>query len=115
MKKLSELYTEVDEAIELPRKMGFNSKGTFEIYQIIKNEIGDTHDALIRDFAEELTRRIQSKIYIGWQEVSQEYNRMKFEIELLAANDKYELLNLDVDGPLGNTLMDSILKNFSLN
>ena len=115
LKKLSELYTEVDEAIEIPKKMGFDNKGTFEIYQNIKNVIEVFSEELVRDFAEELTRRIKSKIYIGWQEVPQEYNRMKFEIELLAANDKYEPLNLDVDGQLGDTLMVSILKNFSLN
>ena len=115
LKKLSELYTEVDEAIEIPRRMGFDNKGTFEIYQTIKNEIENFREELARAFAEDLTRRIKSKIYIGWQEIPQEYNRMKFEIDLLAANDKYESLNLDVDGPLGDTLMDSILKNFSLN
>lgn len=115
LKKLSELYTEVDEAIEIPKKMGFDNKGTFEIYQNIKNEIEDFNEELVREFAEELTRRILSRIYIGWQEVTQEYNRMKTQIELLAANNKYETLNLNIDGPLGDTLMDSILKNFSLN
>ena len=40
---------------------------------------------------------------------------MKFEVELLAANDKYESLNLDVDGELGEKLMNSIIDNFSLN
>ena len=39
---------------------------------------------------------------------------MKFEIELLAANDKYESLNLNIDGELGEKLMNSILDNFSL-
>ena len=115
LKKLSELYTEVDEAIEIPKKMGFDDKGTFEIYQNIKNEIENFNEELVREFAEELTRRIKSKIYIGWQEVTPEYNRMKFEVELLAANEKYESLNLDIEGELGEKLMDSILRNFSLN
>ena len=114
LKKLSELYMDVDEAIEIPKKMGFDNKGTFEIYQILKNEIENFDEELVRDFAEELTRIIQSKIYIGWQEVKQEYNRMKFEIALLAANEKYESLDLDIDGPIGEELMDSILCNFSL-
>ena len=95
--------------------MGFDDKGTFEIYQTIKNEINDFNEKLVREFAEELTRKIKSKIYIGWQEVSQEYNRMSGELALLSANPKYESLNLDIDGPLGATLMEAILKNFSLN
>jgi len=115
LKKLSELYTEVDEAIEIPKKMGFDNKGTFEIYQNIKNQIEDFNEELVREFAEELTRKIRSKIYIGWQEVTQEYNRMEGEVALLAANPKYDSLNLDIDGELGKTLMKSILKNFSLN
>ncbi|MBO4370667.1 MAG: hypothetical protein J5808_04805, partial [Paludibacteraceae bacterium] len=113
--KLSELYTEVDEAVEIPKKMGFADKGTFEIYQIIKNELPDFDEQLVREFANEQAQQIQSRIYIGWQEVPQEYNRFKAEIELLAANPKYESLNLDFDGPLGDTLMKSILQNFSLN
>ena len=115
LKKLSELYTEVDEAIEIPKRMGFDNKGTFEIYQIIKNSIENFSEDLVRDYAEELTRRILSKIYIGWQEVTPEYNRMIFEVELLAANEKYESLNLDIEGELGEKLMNSILRNFSLN
>jgi type I restriction enzyme R subunit len=115
LKQLSELYTEVDEAFEMPRKMGFDNKGTFEIYQTIKNHIDNFSEELVRDFAEKLTERIRAKIYIGWQEVTPEYNRMRFEVELLAANDKYESLNLDVDGELGEKLMKSILDNFSLN
>ena len=69
----------------------------------------------MRAFANEQAQKIQSNIYIGWQEVPQEYNRFKADLELLAANPKYESLNLDIDGPLGETLMDSIVKNFSLN
>ena len=101
--------------IEIPKKMGFDNKGTFEIYQNIKNQMEDFNEELVREFAEELTRKIRSKIYIGWQEVTQEYNRMEGEVALLAANPKYDSLNLDVDGELGKTLMKSILKNFSLN
>jgi type I restriction enzyme R subunit len=115
LKKLSELYTEVDEAIEIPKKMGFADKGTFEIYQIIKNEIPNFDEQLVREFANEQAQRILSKIYIGWQEVTQEYNRFRTDMELLSVNPKYESLNLDIDGPLGDALMDSVLKNFSLN
>jgi len=115
LKKLSALYTEVDEAIEIPKNMGFADKGTFEIYQIIKNEIPNFDEQLVREFANEQAQRILSKIYIGWQEVTQEYNRFRTDMELLSVNPKYESLNLDIDGPLGDALMDSVLKNFSLN
>lgn len=115
LKKLSELYTEVDEAIELPRKMGFEDKGTFEIYQILKNNIADFNEELARAFAEAAAQEIKSMIYIGWQDVTQEYNRVMREIDLLAANPKYEPLAIRVEGELGRELMDSVLRNFSLN
>ena len=78
-------------------------------------QMKDFNEELVREFSEELTRKILSKIYIGWQEVTQEYNRMEGEVALLAANPKYDSLNLDIDGELGKTLMKSILRNFSLN
>ena len=112
--KLSDLYTEVDEAFEIPRKMGFDDKGTFEIYQIIKNSHDDFDEETAKQFANELTAKIKSKIYIGWQEIPQEYNRLKSEIELLAANSKYDSLNIYDNDELLDVLMDSIVKNFSL-
>lgn len=115
LKKLSELYTEVDEAIELPRKMGFEDKGTFEIYQILKNNIADFNEELARAFAEAAAQEIKSMIFIGWQDVTQEYNRVMREIDLLAANPKYEPLAIRVEGELGREMMESVLRNFSLN
>jgi type I restriction enzyme R subunit len=113
--KLSELYTEVDEAVEIPKKMGFDNKGTFEIYQILKNELPNFDEKLAREFANELAVKIQSKIYIGWQEVNQEYNRRLGEVALLAANDKFDALDIYDKDVLHQTMMDSIVKNFSLN
>lgn len=113
--KLSELYTEVDEAVEIPKRMGFENKGTFEIYQILKNELPNFDEKLGREFANELAAKIQSKIYIGWQEVNQEYNRLLGEVALLAANDKYDALDIYDKDVLHQTMMDSIVKNFSLN
>lgn len=113
--KLSELYTVVDEAVEIPKKMGFDNKGTFEIYQILKNELPNFDEKLAREFANELAAKIQSKIYIGWQEVNQEYNRLLGEVALLAANDKFDALDIYDKDVLHQTMMDSIVKNFSLN
>ena len=115
LKKLSELYTEVDEAVEIPKKMGFDDKGTFEIYQILKNELPTFNEPLARDFAIELAAKVRSKIYIGWQEVNQEYNRFLGDVALIAANPKYVALSIDENDILQETIMDSIVRNFSLN
>ena len=115
LKKLSDLYTEVDEAVAIPKKMGFDDKGTFEIYQILKNELPTFNESLARDFANELAAKVRSKIYIGWQEVNQEYNRFLGDVALIAANPKYVALSIDENDILQETIMDSIVKNFSLN
>ena len=115
LQKLSELYTEVDEAVEIPKKMGFDDKGTFEIYQILKNELPTFDETLAREFANELAAKIRAKIYIGWQEVNQEYNRLLGEVALLAANEKYDALDIYGKDILHETIMNSVVKNFSLN
>lgn len=115
LNKLNELYTDVDEAVMMPQKMGFPDKGTFEIFQQIKNSITDVDKDLARKFATELVIKIQDKIYIGWQDVPQEYNRLKGEIALLAAADKYEDLDVFENNGLIDTIMQSIKVNYSLN
>ena len=115
LKKLSDLYTEVDEAVAIPKKMGFDDKGTFEIYQILKNELPTFNESLARDFANELAAKVRSKIYIGWQEVNQEYNRFLGDVALIAANPKYVALSIDENDILQEAIMDSIVRNFSLN
>lgn len=115
LQKLSELYTDVDEAIEIPKKMGFENKGTFEIYQIIKNESSDFDEKLVREFAVELTKKIQERIYIGWHEIPQEYNRLRGDMLLLSVNPMFESLNLDSKDELVENIMNSVRNNFSLN
>ena len=114
LKKVSDLYTEVDEAFEIPRKMGFDSKGEFEIFQILKNNLDSFDEVLAKDYAKELAAKIKTKIYIGWQEIPQEYNRLMSDIALLTANQKYDALDFYDNEELHKILMDSIVKNFSL-
>lgn len=114
LKKLSELYTDVDEAVMMPQKMGFSDKGTFEIFQRIKNNNNKVNEDLARGFAKELSGIIQACIYIGWQDVPQEFNRIKGRISLLAAADKYEDLGVYDNKELIDSIMLSIKDNYSL-
>ena len=114
--KLSELYTELDDVASLPARMGFPDKGSFEIFTIIKNESHASFDeGLVKDFSLEATEKIKAKIYIGWQDVPREFERIQTDIELLAVNPKYESLNIDEHSELIEQIMKSVLHNFSLN
>jgi type I restriction enzyme, R subunit len=114
--KLSDLYGELDDIASLPRKMGFEDKGTFEIFTHIKNARNtDFHEELTRDFANEVVDSvIRKKIYIGWQEVPNEIGRLRVNIEIFAAADKYQQLAIDDDAQLMDAIMMSVVKNFGL-
>ena len=114
--KLSELYTELDDVASLPKRMGFPDKGSFEIFTLIKNETDNNfNEGLVRDFAFEAVKKIKSKIYIGWQDVPHEYERIQTDIELLSVNPHFENLRIDEIQELLERIMKSVLLNFKLN
>lgn len=117
LNQLGDLYAELDEVASLPQRMGFPDKGTFEIFTLIKNvSQADFNEELSRDFSlSTFDSVIKKKIYIGWQDVPREYERLQTDIELLAANPKYEELRLDEHEELMDRIMKAILVNYSLN
>lgn len=117
LNQLGDLYAELDEVASLPQRMGFPDKGTFEIFTLIKNvSQADFNEELSRDFSlSAFDSVIKKKIYIGWQDVPREYERLQTDIELLAANPKYEELRLDEHEELMERIMKAILVNYSLN
>jgi type I restriction enzyme, R subunit len=112
--KLYDLYAELDEITTLPQRMGFIDKGTFEIFMIIKNIVnGD--DELIKAFSQELVEtKIKKKVYIGWQDVSKEVERMRVEIRLFSASDKYAGLKLYENKELIEGIMKAVTKYFKV-
>ncbi|MCA6459011.1 MAG: type I restriction endonuclease subunit R [Chitinophagaceae bacterium] len=116
LNQLGDLYAELDEVASLPQRMGFPDKGTFEIFTLIKNvSQADFNEELSRDFSlSAFDSVIKKKIYIGWQDVPREYERLQTDIELLAANPKYEELRLDEHEELMDRIMKAILVNYSL-
>ena len=117
LNQLGDLYAELDEVASLPQRMGFPDKGTFEIFTLIKNvSQADFNEELSRDFSlSAFDSIIKKKIYIGWQDVPREYERLQTDIELLSANPKYEELRLDEHEELMDRIMKAILVNYSLN
>lgn len=115
LNKLSELYTELDEVASLPTRMGFPDKGSFEFFTLIKNITEDNfNEELVREFSFEAAEKVKNKIYTGWQEVPQEFKRIKFEIMLLSANPKFEELNIDENEELMERIMNAVIQNYSL-
>ena len=117
LNQLSALYTELDDVASMPQRMGFPDKGSFEIYTLIKNiSKAEFIDEMARDFAiTALEDIIRKKIYIGWQDVPREYERLQSDIELLAVNPKFEALKIDEQDELIERIMKAILQNYTLN
>lgn len=115
LNKLSALYTELDEVASLPQRMGFEDKGSFEVFTLIKNVSGDNFsEDLVREFAFDAIEKVKDKIYIGWQDVPREYERIQSDIELLAANPKYEALKIDEAAELIERIMRAVMQNYRL-
>jgi len=114
--ELGELYSELDDIATLPQRMGFEDKGTFEIYTFIKNaRTNDFHEELTRAFAKDVVDSvIRKKVYIGWQDVAKEINRLRVNIEIFAAADNYQQLAIDDDAQLMDAIMLGVVKNFGL-
>ncbi|ABW68730.1 type I restriction endonuclease subunit R [Desulfosudis oleivorans] len=114
--ELGELYRELDDIATLPQRMGFEDKGTFEIFTLIKNaRTTDFHEELTREFAKDVVDSvIRKKVYIGWQDVANEVNRLRVNIEIFAAADNYQQLAIDDDAQLMDAIMVGVVKNFGL-
>ena len=113
--QLSGLYTELDDVASLPQRMGFEDKGGFEIYTIIKNSIIENfNEAVAREFSDEAVAKVKAKIYIGWQDVPREYERITADIQLISAADKYDELNIYDNEELIDRIMKAVFINYKL-
>lgn len=116
LSELGALYIELDDIATLPQRMGFEDRGTFEIFTHIKNFREDKfHEELTREFAKDVVDSIiRKKVYIGWQDIPNEVNRLRVNMEIFAASDKYQTLGIDDDTQLMNSIMQSVVKYFGL-
>jgi type I restriction enzyme R subunit len=116
--QLGDLYNELDDVASLPQRLGFNDKGTFEVFTLIKNEGKDNfNEGLTREFATEVYELIVKKKYnyIGWQDIPKEPKRLQTDIEIFAASNHYLELDIDENEELMERILKAILVNYSLN
>ncbi len=113
---LGELYTELDEIATLPQRMGFEDKGTFDIFMNIKNARSETfHEGLSRQFAKDVYESVvKKKIYIGWQDIVREVNDLRVDIEIFASFKQYQQLEIEDDSELMEQIMKSVVRNYGL-
>ena len=112
---LEELFGEVDQVATLPRRMGFDDRGSFDIFMEIKNVKDELIDLeLVKDFAQKISERIKQKVYIGWQDNTNEIERVKVDVEIFADFDEYIELNLNEDEELIDRIMSRIIQHYGV-
>lgn len=91
--------------------------GSFELFTILTNRFSGIDKPLAKEFVTESTHQLKAKIYLGWQEIFQDVNRFKFDIQLLSVNDKFAPMNLNLedDEELLDEIMNAMIKCYSLN
>lgn len=114
--KLSALYSELDDIATLPQKMGFEDKGRFEIFTLLQNHFKDRFDEkLCKEFANELYEvAIKPKLFIGWQDIPNEIQRLTVGVEIFASQNKYMHLGIDEEEELIAQIMKIVVKNYKI-
>lgn len=96
---------------------GFSPTARDNALGILLNQIKNLVPIEAKEFVTESTPQLKAKIYLGWQEIFQDVNRFKFDLQLLSVSDKYAPLHLDLadNDELTNELMNAMIKFYSIN
>jgi type I restriction enzyme R subunit len=116
LEELTLLYAELDDIATLPQRLGFEDRGTFDIFTEIKNaRAGSLDELLAKQFVKDLFDNvIKKRIYMGWQENDLEPKRLKVDISIFAASDEYQGLQIDDDSELLDRIMKRVIQHYSL-
>jgi type I restriction enzyme R subunit len=90
---LEKLYGEVDEVGNLPKRMGFEDRGRYDLFLDIKHKTGTAFDETkARQFVDILIAGLAKALYAGWQESELKCNDIVTDIKTLADGDEFASL-----------------------
>ena len=112
---LQKLYGEVDEVGNLPRRMGFEDRGRFDLFLDIKHATGDTFDEpKVRQFVDVLVGGLKKGLYAGWQESELERRRIETDIKTLGDGDDYISLCISDNPNLVELLVKRLIQHYGI-
>lgn len=112
---LEKLFNEVDEVGNLPKRMGFEDRGRFDLFLDIKHATGDAFDEIkARQFVDVLVAGLTQGLYAGWQESKQECRRVETDIKTLADGDDYASLEISDNANLVETLVKRLIQHYAI-
>lgn len=114
LKQLGTLYTDIDELSSLPKRMGFEDMGSFEIFSLLKNQTQGYKEESLKCFAMDCKIVVEKNIFVGWQDMPNKAKDVVTELRLLSANSKYDLGELYENDEVFDRIQEIILRFYRL-
>jgi len=112
---LENLYGEVDEIGNLPKRMGFEDRGRYDLFLEIKHATGAVFDeAKARQFVDVLVAGLTKGLYAGWQESELKCKEVVTDIKTLADGDDFALLGISDNADLVETLLKRLVQHYAI-
>jgi type I restriction enzyme, R subunit len=112
---LFKLYGEVDEIGNLPKRMGFEDRGRYDLFLDIKHKTGTAFDETkARQFADILEAGLCKALYAGWQESELKRKETVTDIKALADGDKFASLGISDNADLVETLLKRLIQHYAI-
>ena len=112
---LEKLYGEVDEVGNLPKRMGFEDRGRYDLFLEIKHTTGAAFDETkARQFVDVLAAGLAKALYAGWQESDLKCRDIVTDIKTLADGDDFASLGISDNADLVETLLKRLIQHYAI-
>jgi type I restriction enzyme R subunit len=112
---LEKLYKDVDEVGNLPHRMGFANRGSYDLFLDIKHAVGTAFDETqTRQFVDVLVNGVLKGLYAGWQESELKCNDIAIDIKTLGDDDDFASLGISDNVNLVETLLKRLIQHYSI-
>lgn len=112
---LEKLYGDVDEVGNLPKRMGFEDRGRFDLFLDIQHATGAAFDETkARQFVDVLVAGLMKNLYAGWQESDVKRGEVATDIKTLADGDDFGSLGISDNADLVETLLNRLMQHYRI-
>jgi type I restriction enzyme R subunit len=112
---LEKLYGDVDEVGNLPKRMGFEDRGRYDLFLDIQHNTGKAYDETkARQFVDVLVVGLSKGLYAGWQESELKCKDVVTDIKTLADGDDFASLGISDNVNLVETLLKRLIQHYAI-
>lgn len=113
---LEGMYSDMDDIASLPHRMGFDDRGSFDVFTEIKiSDVVNFEEEIAKSFSKTLINDvIKKRIYAGWQDNDMEIKRIRNAINIHSATDEYLSLKIYKNDELLDQVLNRIIQHYCL-